>query len=252
MKCPTCGTESSGKFCPSCGGPLRSAHCAECGAALPPGARFCTKCGAGVAGAARGASARNSNLPWYLAAGVLVLIIAVLVVPMLTGNGNDGFTTTSSPIAPMGGGNGTPPPLTGTPREQADRLFNRIMSAQAQGDTTNARFFTPMAIQAYQSAQPLDHDGLYHLAMVHTVAGDYAAARNTAQQVLAQNPNHPLALAAAGEAAERAGDVDDARAFYRRFLDAYDAEIARGLQEYQDHARIMPELQATAQRVTGN
>lgn len=181
---------------------------------------------------------------------MLLLLIIILVVPMLTGNGANPQQSTLGPAASPGVGPGTPPPLTGTPREQADRLFNRIMTAAERGDSAEALRFTPMAINAYGMAAPLDHDGLYHLAIVHTVAGDYAAARATAEEILAADPNHLLGLAAAGEAAERAGDTAAARDYYGRLLAAYDDEVERGLQEYQDHAQSLPQFRAAAQRIT--
>ncbi|HSK21364.1 MAG TPA: hypothetical protein VK912_19565 [Longimicrobiales bacterium] len=179
---------------------------------------------------------------------MLLLLIIILVVPMLT---DDGGSATQMPVGGANVAPGTPPPLTGTPREQADRLFNRIMTSVESGDSAGARGFTPMAIDAYRMAAPLDNDGLYHLAVVHTVAGDPEAARATAEQILAGNANHLLGLAVAGEAAVLAGDSAAARDYYARLLAAYDDEVAKGLQEYQDHARSLPEFRATAQRVTG-
>lgn len=216
-----------------------------------PGARFCTRCGA-AAGGTRAAPAPggNPNLPWYAAGAVLLLLIVILLVPMLTDR-----STAQGPLgqaaAPVGAAPGTPPPLTGTPREQADRLFDRIMRARARGDAAEALRFTPMAIQAYGLAAPLDNDGLYHLATVHLVAGDAAAARSTAGEILAGNANHLLGLAIAGEAAEAAGDSAAARDYYARFLAVYDSEVASGIQEYQDHAQVLPEYRATAQRIAG-
>jgi hypothetical protein len=72
-----------------------------------------------------------------------------------------------------------------------------------------------------------------------------------AERILATNPNHLLGLAAAAEAAERDGDEAAARSFYQRFIAAYDAEVARGLPEYRDHARMLPELLTNARRATG-
>jgi hypothetical protein len=248
MKCPNCGTESSGKFCSSCGAGLEAATCPECDARLAPGARFCTRCGHEVGGTRSrrpGArpGGRGNNLPWYIAGGVLLVLVIVLLVPVIRG-GDGAPPRGAAPFGAMEGGG--PPPLDGSPREQADRLFNRIMSAREQGDTTDARFFAPMGIQAYQSAEPLDDDGIYHLAAIQIVAGDYSAAIASAERILAGNPNHLLGLAAAAEAAEGSGDAAAARQYYSRFVAAYESEIGRPLPEYQDHARILPDYLTTA------
>jgi hypothetical protein len=259
MKCPECGTESSGNYCPSCGTALRDANCAACGATLVPGARFCTQCGAavGAAGATGGSGAPaarpaggGSNLPWYIATAVLVVLVVILAVPMITGD--EPAAVDRAPFGtPTGAGLGTPPPLTGTPREQADRLFDRIMRASESGDAATVEMFMPMATQAYDLARPLDNDGLFHLAVIHNVGGNYAQARVTAEEILERNPDHLLALAVAGEAAQLAGDAAAARDYYGRFLDAYDAEVARALPEYQDHAPVLPDYREAALRVTG-
>ena len=147
---------------------------------------------------------------------------------------------------PGAAGDGTPPPLTGSPREQADALFNRIMQAKESGDSANAVFFTPMAIQAYGMAEPLDHDGIFHLALVHTVAGNFDEAVAAAERVLADSPNHLLALAAAAEAAAVSGDMEAARGYASRFLEAYPEERNRQIQEYLDHGAILPEYEREA------
>lgn len=262
MNCPRCGTGSTGNFCPTCGAALagdrepaaarRTPSCAGCGANLVPAARFCTRCGAAADADGQPARARHRpNLPWYIAGGALAILLAVLLLPDFSSGPDRGGSVSPAPFAAPGTAPGTPPPLTGTPREQADRLFNRIMTAHQEGDTASTRFFAPMAVQAYAAAQPLDNDGLYHLATIHIVAGDYDAARQTADRILEREANHLLGLAAAAEAAARAGDPAAARGFYRRFLDAYDTEIERGLQEYRDHQPLLPDVRAEALRVTG-
>lgn len=252
MKCPACGTESSGNFCPSCGSPLDSASCTSCGSSLVPGARFCTQCGAPTARARAAGASSGSNLPWYIGAAVLTAIIIILALPLVTGNEPDGAAR-----APMAGaaasappGSGTPPPLTGTPREQADRLFDRIMRARSAGDTASVAFFAPMGIQAYEAVRPLDNDGLFHLAMIHNAAGSYDAARAAADQILDSHPDHLLGLAIAAEAALGAGDEAAAREYFGHYIDVYDVEIERDLPEYLDHAPILPEYLSAARSLT--
>jgi tetratricopeptide (TPR) repeat protein len=216
-----------------------------CEAVLDAGARYCAQCGAPVRD-------RPSPLPWVIAGTSLVAAIIVLLLPSIREGrppqlpafaGGDPAMANLTP--------GSPPPLSGTPREQADRLFNRVMEERSAGNNERATFFLPMAIMAYEQAAPLDDDGLYHLSLLQAAAGRGADARATAETILARQPNHLLALAAAAEAAQAAGDIAAARDYFRRFLDNYDAEKDRPLPEYQDHGRILPDYQRAAKELVG-
>ena len=247
MKCPNCNAQSDGAFCSSCGTPLKGAKCKDCGAALVAGARFCNNCGTAVG--AR--STDGGNLPWIVAGIALAALIIVLAWPALSGGGDRAQSDGRMPVDQLDGGTSTPPPgpgpLSGTPREQADRLFNRIMTERETGDTAQARFFLPMALQAYANAEPLDADGYYHLSLLQSYGGDHGAALASAQRILATQPNHLLGLGAAASAARAAGDNAAARNYNRQLLAAYEREIATTKPEYQDHANILPELKAQAE-----
>jgi tetratricopeptide (TPR) repeat protein len=249
--CPTCKTESKGAFCPSCGTSLGGARCRGCSAPLASGARFCTACGQAAAGghAAAGAPAAlpgaGSQLPWYIAGGAAVALVvmvgfyavrspAPVPAPM-------SFSQDAASFASQGQG-----PLTGTPREQADRLFNRIMQAVSAGDTEQAAFFLPMGLMAYRALEALDLDGLYHLAVLETAAGEYTEALATTGRMLSTSPNHLLALAVAADASRETGDAAAARRYYEQFLQVYEAEARRPLPEYQDHAQMLPEYRTDA------
>lgn len=252
MKCPACGKESQGRFCSHCGAPLQPGNCAGCGAALAPGARFCTRCGTAVAGAPRRDTAAD-NLGWYIAAGVLVVLILAVGLPMVIGRDRTpppAGVPLSQGTAPTSTAGGAPGPLTGTPREQADRLFNRIMSAREAGDTGQVNLFLPMALQAYRAIE-LDLDGLYHLAMLEAAGGDFAGGLATANRILQAYPDHLLGLATAAETSARLGDSAASRRHWTRYLEAYPTERVKTLQEYLDHARILPEYEATAKQATG-
>jgi tetratricopeptide (TPR) repeat protein len=216
-----------------------------CGAALIAGATFCTRCGESVQ------VRKASNLPWYVAGAALVGLIVVLLLPMLRESPAQvgGVGALAPPLA--ADGTGAPPPLTGTPREQADRLFNRIMQEREAGNLEQAAFFLPMAISAYQQASPLDADGLYHLSMLQTASMDFAAGLQTARSLLEMAPDHLLALATAADAATEAGDSAAARGYWQRFLDVFDAEKDKPLQEYLDHARVLPEYLTVARTFVG-
>jgi hypothetical protein len=245
MKCPNCGAESSGAFCAECGLPLKGAKCRSCKAPLPVGSKFCTQCGTAVMGRSSG----SSKAPWYVVGAALALLLIVLIWPAIRGDKGRPAEDGRVPIGQLqdGASGSTQGPLSGTPREQADRLFNRVMSERESGDTARARFFLPMAIQAYGAVGDLDPDGLYHLSLLHNLNEDYDAGLATAGSILATLPNHLLALSAAANAARGNGDSAAARKYYERFLSAYEVESQQPRQEYQDHARMLPELRAEAQ-----
>lgn len=240
MECHVCHTEASGPFCPKCGAPLEGASCSVCEAPFVPGARFCTGCGAAV---------RESTvaIPWLIAGASLIALILVLLVPELRDTG--GARSFGPVVPPLAGEPVSPPPLTGTPRDQADRLFNRIMQEQAEENAQQVAFFLPMAMTAYRQAGPLDADGLYHLSLLETMADELDAARASAELILESAPDHLLGLAAAAEAAAGQGDSTAARGYYRRLLDVFDAESERPLPEYQDHARVLPGYRRAAEEM---
>jgi hypothetical protein len=240
MNCPNCGTRAQGAFCSSCGTALKGSRCRGCAEALAPGARFCTSCGTPVAAASSGAGLPGG----WLVGGFALVLLAIFLAWSFGGRevrpGPDG-----APLAAWTGGTGAAPatgqgPLTGSMRENADRLFNRVLTAYEAGDTAQGAMFLPMAITAYNEAGTLDHDGLFHLSLLHGLAGEYPQARERAEQILGAAPNHILALAAAAQAALGAGDRAAAREHYARLVAAYDAERGKPLPEYLDHAGILP------------
>lgn len=148
-------------------------------------------------------------------------------------------------------GSATGAGLSGDMRTNADRLFNRIMTAAEQGNEAEVNQFMPMAIQAYGMVPDLDNDGIYHLGLLHLTAGDYAQAMNEAERLMADEPNHLLGLAVAADASAGAGDSAQAVEYWQRFLDAYDSEAGKPLPEYVDHQPMMPEYRRMAREATG-
>jgi hypothetical protein len=244
MNCSRCQAETTGAYCATCGAPAAGAACRQCKAPLIPGARFCTGCGTAV-------RAATSHLPWYLAGAALTALLVVLLAPSL----RPGATMGPGPAAGFPG-SGAPmanraAPLTGTPREQADRLFNRVMQAQAQGDNDQVAFFLPMAVLAYRQAGELDADGFYHLSLLETASGDPSSGLATAESILRSAPTHLLALIAAAQASDALGDQTGARRHYTRFLEAFSSEREKALPEYMDHAGIFTAYQEEAERYVG-
>jgi hypothetical protein len=157
----------------------------------------------------------------------------------------------ASPAGAAGGNPGAVDLASMTPRQAADRLFNRVMQNVSSGDTAAAKQFLPMAVAAYDRARPLDDDGRYHLAVLHLVGGDFAAARVQSDTILAANPRHLFGLFTGAQAAQGRGDTAGAAALYRRFLAAYESErVRKDVVEYADHSQALPAMKAEAERVT--
>ena len=129
-----------------------------------------------------------------------------------------------------------PPDLSQmSPRQAADRLFNRIMAASEQGNRAEALRFVPMAVEAYGNLAVLDRDAYYHLGLIHGVAGDRA---NLDRQIAALRqgaPNHLLALLLEHGEAQRTGDSTTVSRTLRAFAAAHDAEVIRDRPEYTAH-----------------
>ncbi len=195
---------------------------------------------------AGGGGGGEPHMGWWVAGGMLVVLILVVAWPILR----------PDQVAPPAGGPGGANPAAGmssvdlttmTPREAADRLFNRVMGAAENGDTLTVQSFLPMSISAYEQAKPLDTDGMYHLSILQRLGGDAAGALATAEEVLADNPDHLLNLAAAAQAARELGDDAKARQYYQHMLDVWETQMASGNDDYAQHTNIMDTLHGEAQ-----
>jgi tetratricopeptide (TPR) repeat protein len=179
---------------------------------------------------------------------MMALLIVILVLPVVRPDPSSG------PVAPVGapaGGPSTTDLANMPPREAADRLFNRVMTAVSANNTAEWAQFLPMAIQSYDMARPLDQDGLFHLSMLHSQNQDPQSALAVAREGLELNPDHLLNLNAAAHAAAAAGDSAAAAEYYQHFLDVFEAEQTKGLAEYQAHGNMFPEMTAEAEAFLG-
>lgn len=249
--CPSCQAPASGRFCPQCGVAL-DAQCRECQNPLPAGARFCNQCGVSVAAPATPARARQPALPWAIAAVAVAVLAAATILPRLAGDDDSPPVALAQQPAPAPGGDPSSVDLASmTPRERADRLFNRVMQGVSSGDTAKLGFFAGMAIQAYGMVPERDADLHYHLGELYRLTGDAASARAQADTILAADPQHLFGLYGAARAEELRGGEAAAKGMYQRFLDAYAAQVARNLPEYQEHSQGLPGMRAAAQQAVG-
>lgn len=225
-------------------------HCPSCGAAILSEARFCHGCGASLEGGPGGGKWSGRGLAGF---GVGAGLIAVAVLALVMFSERDAPPPSSSALpvpnfkAPPISSSGEPPDLSQmTPREAADRLFNRVMMASEQGNRAEALGFVPMAVQAYGALPALDRDAHYHLGLIHAVAGDRA---NLDRQIAALRqgaPNHLLALVLEHDAAEKSGDQTTVSRVLAALVTAYDVEIATKRPEYDAHRNVLEGLRAAA------
>ena len=228
------------------GGPNR--YCHACGATRDAGDRFCRKCGTPFAADAK-PNGKQRGLTGLRAFGLAVIALAVVYAFLLYGRSDngDGQQAQSIPIGAVGSTAGAPATQPLTPRAAADQLFNQAMSAYESGDLANAQRFIPQAVTAYQQLSSLDPDARYHLALLGLASGRPQDALAQADTMLAQVPEHLLALAVAARAYEALGDEERAAQFYQRFLDAYTPDVAASRPEYMDHAQALPERRDRAE-----
>lgn len=253
--CPACGTPATGKFCSNCGNALGAQQCRYCQAELSPGARFCHRCGQpAVAGTAVRQSSTD-RVPWFIAGGLIVVLLGAIIYKVSSGNGptpagapdmaNPGASVT---VGPNTSGLGRAPDISNmTPREQFDRLFNRIMTAASQGDSATVVNFTPMGIGAYQRLDTVDIDARYHAAVLYTQVGDFAPALALADTILTTHPGHLFGYVIRGTVAELSGDTAALAAARREFLAHYDSEIESGLPEYNEHRPVLDDFRRRAE-----
>ena len=233
------GKAAKGQVCPSCGAAILSA------------ARFCHACGTSLKGGPGGGKLSAVKLAGLGAVAAGLIAVAVFAAATFSGR-DDAPPSPPAPPAPMFddppvASSDVPPDLSQmTPREAADRLFNRVMMASEQGNRAEALRFAPMAIQAYDGLLALDADAHYHLGHIHGVAGDRA---NVDRQIVALRqgaPNHLLALVLEHETAERSGDRASVSRILAAFAAAYGAEIATGRPEYEAHRNTIEKFRAAA------
>ncbi len=250
--CPSCEAPASGRFCNQCGVAI-DAQCRECQNPLPAGARFCNQCGVPVAAQAASAPVRQPVLAWAIAGAAVVVLAGVVIAPRLAGGGAQPVALAQQQAAAGAMGDPAAVDLASmTPRQRADALFNRVMQNVSTGNEEQARFFTPMAIQAYGMVPERDADLHYHLGELYRVSGDAASARAQADTILAADPQHLFGLYGAARAEQLRNQNDAARGLFQRFLDAYTAQVARNLPEYQEHAQGLPSMRSEAQQAVGS
>ncbi|HKK94475.1 MAG TPA: zinc ribbon domain-containing protein [Longimicrobiales bacterium] len=268
LTCDTCGTqaEPGARFCTGCGSPLGAAAASKVGAPAASAAGSAPSGGVGGASTSHGkvgAQAAGSGggggrqIGWWMAGATFVFLLAVVAYPILVPQASreeaPGPTGgAQSQLAPSEFGNANAVDLSSmTPTDAANRLFDRVMTLFEANDTAQVQFFLPMAISAYEQAEPLTPDGLYHLSTLHRLSDDPASALEAAQRILDETPTHLFGLSEAGEASLALGDTAAATEYFQAVLDNWADEQAVARPAYQMHPAVMPTIRGTAEANTG-
>jgi hypothetical protein len=261
--CPSCAAPASGRFCANCGVPLEGAICETCGSALTAGAKFCHRCGTAVGAAplpARRtdpAPAFSAALPWAVAGIALVALIALLAGQRFNARAATALDSPRAAAQPGGADDGAPsgpaivraPDISAlSPRERADRLYDRIMRLDAQGKKDSVGFFAPMAISAYQMLPNPDLDSRYDMGRVAEVAGATPVASAQADTILRLDQSHLLGLILAMRVAADEGRTDRAKDLAARLIANADAELRKQLPEYERHQADIQDALADARK----
>jgi hypothetical protein len=249
-KCPSCGKPASGKFCSECGASLsENLKCVHCGNEIPRGGRFCNMCGRAIVAGMVPVGSAGAPVPAYVWAGGGVALVITLVAVLFWPRSPSGATIAETGAPASAAGDPTAVDLSSmTPREAAERLFNRVMTSVSAGDSAEARSFAPMAIMAYESVPDLTADERYHMAVLHMVNRNLPAARAQADTILAQYPNHLFALYTAAQTEAAQGRSKEAAELYGRVLDSWDSELAAGRPEYSVHEGLLPLMREESAR----
>ena len=189
-----------------------------------------------------------SALPWVVAAISMLAVIALVAGQRFSGSRPTATPSGDAPFSAGGEAARAPDISNLSPRERADRLYDRMMRLSSEGKTDSVQFFAPMALSVYQGLAPLDADLRYDFGRVAEVAGAAGIARAQADTILAGDSSHLLGLVLAIRASDLSGDSLAAGGYRKRLLAAEPTESAKQLPEYQRHQSDILEALAEARR----
>ena len=170
--------------------------------------------------------------PWiYVGGGVVLIIVFALGVLVGRGRGAPGALVESAEPAPVA----APDISNLSPREQFDRLYDRVMRASSSGDNATVERFAPMAVSAYGRLDSVDMDARYDVAVIKLHVGDIDGARVLADTMVRTAPSHLFGYMISGTVARFTGDSAGARKAGATFLRNYPGEIRKARPEYEKH-----------------
>jgi mono/diheme cytochrome c family protein len=221
--------------------------CPSCGVMLLEDAKFCHKCGVRAAG---GIAAIWRT--WKLLLLVIAISFASVGGMYLAYHFSVVEQRTPRTPSQLEATPSSPDPAsevdlsTMTPRQAADRLFNRVIAAEERGAAQQVAQFAPMALDAYRMVRNPDADLHYHMGLISLAVGDIEAAKKQLQNIKRLSPQHLLGLHLELRLAEQNGAESSSSDVLKRFANLYDAEITSGKPEYEAHRTVIDGILARA------
>ena len=225
--------------------------CASCGERNQAHARFCQACGRSLTS---GGGFNAQTLTVLATACLTLAVLGALFASVLDfGSTSEDASVGTAPAKTTVPAEGQPPDLsTMTPRQAADRLFNRVMMADEQGDRGEVDQFAPMAVAAYDQLENLDLDGVYHVGLIHAATGNIETAWEAVERLRAVVPEHLLASVLEHRLALAEGDQERAERAIEQFKAHYDQEIVIDRLEYRDHQRQIDQFRQQFGAISGD
>ena len=234
-------------------------ECPSCKASMIAGAKFCHQCGVPASGKPieqreRKEQQRNWKVISFFIVGAAVWSFALMFAALkfMPEKNATKVNPHAGVVMPSDQSAESVDLSAMTPREAADRLFNRVMAAEEQGRNEEVIQFGPMALQAYKLVDPLDADARYHIGLISLSLGDLDNARAQIRNLEAEVPDHLLALTLAFRVAAKTGDDKGASAARAQFAAAYPAEIRSGRPEYEAHSATIEAFRVSTTEANGN
>lgn len=172
--------------------------------------------------------------------GLAIVAGVAAIVWLIGGRGAAGTPAATAPTA----GAIAPDISNMTPREQFQRLADRVQAAVETGDQAQVTQFLPMVEGAYQNLLPGDRDidARFHIALLRAQTGTPDAAKPEIDTIMTTVPDHLFGhylRAVVADVENRPADADAAR---QAFAAAYQAQLASGLAEYDAHRPLLEQF----------
>ena len=218
-------------------------RCAACG--TPVEGLFCSQCGRPLAGQPRRLRERRA---WAVA--VLLAVAAVASVVALVRGGAPEAVVPAMGNAGSRGAELIPPAELAAlpPRERFDRVFDRMMRAGAEGDSTTVATLSSVALAAYAEIDSVNADDRFHAGLIAIQTGDFPGARAVADTLEREAPGHLFGPILLGAVAGLEHDSTALRRAFDLFRARADRELARtDRPEYSEHRQLLMQFQQAAE-----